>query len=821
MSRESSNVSRGESPHLRLPASNRSDDYYDDDDDYYDEDDYDEGGAGGRSRALDMDAATKAGKKKGGKGGGASAGAGQQGQQGQQKGGKPAAGGGQQQQQQQQQGQGTKGQAGSKPVAASAAASTAGKPVAAGGSGAGAAGSGHASGSSSAAPSPGAHAHPRVPGSPLLSALHAGAHVQAAAEAGVDLSHIPPGSFSLFSGGVSPGTPRLGAINRAPSGGATPGTGPLGALGSLSMLRGVEGASASGSGGSGVFVHSSRVLYSQPGPEGSSSAGAPAVEGAVAGRTGAAPSPEVALLGDEVKISALQLQASAAGSHSGAGGASAPASSGAAAAAGASSSSASSFAAAAAVTSASSSTSGLTRRKAEAVEEEKSAHAGKPHLNMVVVGHVDSGKSTLVGHLLLKRGRVSERTIRQFAHESRQSGKASFHFAWVLDQSEQERTRGVTVDVGLNWFETPERRITVLDCPGHRDFIPNMISGAAQADVGILTISAAPGEFEAGFMDNGQTREHAILTHSLGVRELIVAVNKLDVAEPAWSKDRFDAILESLLPFLELTGFDPAKVYPVPISGFTGENLEKVEAPELKAWYDGPSLLDLVNRFAEPPRALDRPFRMVVSDAFSSQTQGFCISGKVDSGVVLPRERLLLAPMMLPVTVKSIENNGRAAKAASAGENVELGIKDVDDSQVMTGQILCDPAHPVPLVTRIEAQIVAHQSRKRVPLLPGVSLVLHTQSSSEAAAITRIVALLAQDGTVLPKKTSRFVPSGSNALVEITLAPGKRLCMETYADYRDLGRFSLRKDDETVAVGIVTAVLATAPIAGHHGHHPH
>jgi elongation factor 1 alpha-like protein len=228
-------------------------------------------------------------------------------------------------------------------------------------------------------------------------------------------------------------------------------------------------------------------------------------------------------------------------------------------------------------------------------EYQQRESGGKAQINLVVVGHVDAGKSTLMGHLLYLLGNVSKRVMHKNEVESQKVGKASFAYAWVLDETGEERTRGITMDVGQQEFETEHRRVMLLDAPGHRDFIPNMITGAAQADVSVLVVNAATGEFEAGFESGGQTREHAMLVRSLGVKQMAVAVNKMDTVD--WSAERFADIVSKLKLFLKQAGFRELDVSYVPCSGLTAENLVKPSTvPELTSWYGGPTLLATIGK---------------------------------------------------------------------------------------------------------------------------------------------------------------------------------------------------------------------------------
>lgn len=228
----------------------------------------------------------------------------------------------------------------------------------------------------------------------------------------------------------------------------------------------------------------------------------------------------------------------------------------------------------------------------------------KPNLNLVVVGHVDAGKSTLMGHLLYVLGQVSEKTMKKYQRDSDRLGKGSFAYAWVLDETEEERNRGITIDVALTQFETPHRKITLLDAPGHRDFVPNMISGASQADVAILVVDATKGEFETGFEYGGQTKEHSLLARGLGVSQMIVAVNKMDTVE--FSQERYNFIQAQLDEFLRSIGLQSSQIFYVPCSGLLGENLVQSTSEQLKHWYHGPTLLEQIGKisFFGPRRRL-------------------------------------------------------------------------------------------------------------------------------------------------------------------------------------------------------------------------
>eukprot|EP00741_Cyanophora_paradoxa_P025566 tig00000383_g24671.t1 len=446
---------------------------------------------------------------------------------------------------------------------------------------------------------------------------------------------------------------------------------------------------------------------------------------------------------------------------------------------------------------------------AEQAMSNLSIEGEKKNISMVVIGHVDSGKSTLMGHLLYDLGVVSQKTMHKYEKEAKQMGKESFRYAWVLDEHAEERARGVTIDVGITFFETPHRKVTLLDAPGHRDFIPNMISGASQADVAVLVVDATTGEFESGFEAGGQTKEHCMLVRSLGVAQLVVAVNKMDNA--GYSQERFEGIGAQLVPFLKQTGFKEKQIRMVPVSGLTGENLAKAPpaASPLLAWYKGPTLADLIDTFEEGERMTERPFRMCVTDVYKSQQLGVTAAGRVDAGSIAVGQKVHVAPVGQTFNVKGLHVRGETAKSALAGDSVEIGLQGADISQLSAGLVLCDAEKPVQAHARFEAQLVTMQIA--APLLPGQQLVLHLQSVQVPATLKALIAQVDRaTGEVAPRKP-RCLAKNTTATVEIALQ--RPTCLELYSDCRPLGRFMLRDGPKTVAAGIVTKLLA-APAAG-------
>ncbi|KAI8865344.1 hypothetical protein GQ42DRAFT_6350, partial [Ramicandelaber brevisporus] len=309
----------------------------------------------------------------------------------------------------------------------------------------------------------------------------------------------------------------------------------------------------------------------------------------------------------------------------------------------------------------------------------------KGHVNVVVIGHVDSGKSTTTGHLIYKCGGIDKRTIEKFEKEAAESGKGSFKYAWVMDKLKAERERGITIDIALWKFETPKYYVTVIDAPGHRDFIKNMITGTSQADCGILIIASGVGEFEAGISSDGQTREHALLAFTLGVRQLIVAVNKMDSHK--YSEDRFNEIVKEVSSFIKKVGYDPKAVAFVPISGWHGDNMidESANMPWYKGWtkttkaaeYKGKTLLDAIDAIEPPARPTDKPLRLPLQDVYKIGGIGTVPVGRVETGVIKAGMTVGFAPTSVTAEVRSVEMHHEVLEQGIPGDNVGFNIKSV------------------------------------------------------------------------------------------------------------------------------------------------
>nr|KAF6505421.1 HBS1 like translational GTPase [Rousettus aegyptiacus] len=418
------------------------------------------------------------------------------------------------------------------------------------------------------------------------------------------------------------------------------------------------------------------------------------------------------------------------------------------------------------------------RQQIDVKAELEKRQGGKQLLNLVVIGHVDAGKSTLMGHMLYLLGNVNKRTMHKYEQESKKAGKASFAYAWVLDETGEERERGVTMDVGMTKFETTTKVITLMDAPGHKDFIPNMITGAAQADVAVLVVDASRGEFEAGFETGGQTREHGLLVRSLGVTQLAVAVNKMDQVN--WQQERFQEITGKLGHFLKQAGFKESDVAFIPTSGLSGENLiTRSRLSELTKWYKGLCLLEQID-----------------------QGSGFCVTGKIEAGYIQTGDRLLAMPPNETCTAKGITLHDEPVDWAAAGDHVSLTLVGMDIIKINVGCIFCGPKEPIRACTRFRARILIFNIE--IPITKGFPVLLHYQTVSEPAIIKRLISVLNKSTGEVTKKKPKLLNKGQNALVE--LQTQRPIALELYKDFKELGRFMLRYSGSTIAAGVVTEI---------------
>lgn len=419
------------------------------------------------------------------------------------------------------------------------------------------------------------------------------------------------------------------------------------------------------------------------------------------------------------------------------------------------------------------------------------------------MGHVDAGKSTLSGNILYLTGMVDKRTIEKFTREAKAKSRESWFLAYIMDTDEQERDKGKTVEVGRAQFETEHRRFTILDAPGHKSFVPNMIQGASQADIGVLVVSARKGEFEAGYEKGGQTREHAQLAKTLGVKELVVVVNKMDDTTVKWSEKRYADIIKELAVFLKASGFSKKHTSYLPISGLSGINVDKRLEAGVADWYDGPCLLELFESVKVPGRDPYAPLRVPIIDRFNDR--GTVAMGKVESGILYEGQSIVIMPLREACKIdKLFLDDETEIAVAKPGENVRIRLKGITDDDVMKGYVLCEPSAPVHAVTRFQAQLMLSNLDHKGLFTAGYKAVMHVHTADEEVVCERITAELHKKTGEVKTKNPRFVRDG--AICTCVLGLTRKTCLEKYDDLQQLGRFTLRDEGRTIAVGKIVGL---------------
>jgi elongation factor 1-alpha len=443
----------------------------------------------------------------------------------------------------------------------------------------------------------------------------------------------------------------------------------------------------------------------------------------------------------------------------------------------------------------------------------------KIHINIVVIGHVDSGKSTTTGHLIYKCGGIDKRAIEKFEKEAQEMGKGSFKYAWVLDKLKAERERGITIDISLWKFESTKYYITIIDAPGHRDFIKNMITGTSQADCAVLIVAAGTGEFEAGISKNGQTREHALLAFTLGVKQMIVGINKMDNTEPPYSGARYEEIVKEISAYIKKVGYDPKAVPFVPISGWHGDNM--IEPSENMPWFKGwtketkagksseKTLLQAMDTIMPPERPVNKPLRLPLQDVYKIGGIGTVPVGRVETGVIKPGMVVTFAPCALSTEVKSVEMHHTSIPEAFPGDNVGFNIKNVSVKEIRRGYVAGDSKNDPPKeASTFTAQVIILNHPGQIE--NGYAPVLDCHTAHIACKFQELKTKIDRRTGKAIEENPKFVKSGDSCIVE--MKPQKAMCVEAFTDYAPLGRFAVRDMKQTVAVGVIKAVDKTEKV---------
>jgi len=447
---------------------------------------------------------------------------------------------------------------------------------------------------------------------------------------------------------------------------------------------------------------------------------------------------------------------------------------------------------------------------------------GKTHVNVVVIGHVDSGKSTSTGHLIYKCGGIDKRTIEKFEKEAQETGKGSFKYAWVLDKLKAERERGITIDIQLMKFQTKNYDITVIDAPGHRDFIKNMITGTSQADCAILIVASSTGEFEAGISKNGQTREHALLAYTLGVKQMIVGVNKIDNTEPPYSEKRFKEITKEVEGYVKKVGYNPKAVAMVPISGWHGDNM--VEPSDKMSWYKGwnierkdasgkeekctgKTLFEAIDAISPPVRPVSKPLRLPLQDVYKIGGIGTVPVGRVETGTIKAGMIVTFAPANVTTEVKSVEMHHETLDEGVPGDNVGFNVKNVSIKDIKRGMVTSDSKNDPAMESKaFVAQVIVLNHPGEIHA--GYQPVLDCHTAHVACKFAELQQKIDRRSGKVLEETPKMVKTGDAAMVN--LIPSKPMCVEAFADYQPLGRFAVRDMRQTVAVGIIKSVDKSA-----------
>jgi len=425
----------------------------------------------------------------------------------------------------------------------------------------------------------------------------------------------------------------------------------------------------------------------------------------------------------------------------------------------------------------------------------------KTHISLVVIGHVDAGKSTTTGHLIYKCGGIDKRTIEKFEKEAAELGKGSFKYAWVLDNLKAERERGITIDIALWKFESPKYSFTVIDAPGHRDFIKNMITGTSQADVAVLVIDSSQGGFEAGISKDGQTREHALLAYTLGVKQMIVAMNKMDDKTVQYAESRYKEIKSEVFAYLKKVGYKPMKIPFVPISGWEGDNM--IEKSTNMPWYKGPYLLEALDSVKAPTRPDNKPLRLPLQDVYKIGGIGTVPVGRVETGVIKPGIHAMFAPAGLVAEIKSVEMHHESLASASPGDNVGFNVKNVAVKDLRRGFVASDSkSNPAKSIGTFQAQVIVMNHPGQIS--NGYSPVLDCHTAHVACKFASILEKMDRRSGKVLEQNPKFVKTGDACIVD--MVPTKPMCVESFTDFPPLGRFAVRDMRQTVAVGVIKAV---------------
>ena len=414
--------------------------------------------------------------------------------------------------------------------------------------------------------------------------------------------------------------------------------------------------------------------------------------------------------------------------------------------------------------------------------------SNKPHMNLVIIGHVDHGKSTLTGRILLETGAIDPHIIEKYKKEAEEKGKGSFYFAWVMDGLKEERERGVTIDVAHKKFETDKYFFTVIDAPGHRDFVKNMITGTSQADAAIITCSAIEGP-------QAQTKEHVFLATTLGVKQIIIAINKMDAVK--YDEAKYNEAKEGMSKLLKMVGNKVENIPFIPVSAYMGDN---IKAPSANTpWYKGPTLIQALDALTVPEKHTEKPLRVPVQDVYTITGIGTVPVGRVETGVMTPNTKVIFEPSHVSGVVKSIEMHHEQMPKAEPGDNIGFNVGGVAKNDIKRGDVAGPVDNPPAVAKTFTAQIIVLNHPSVITV--GYTPVFHVHTAQVAC---QFVEIIQASRAGKPLTDLSFLKNGDNAVVK--LKPMKPLVIEPAKDFPPLGRFAIRDMGQTVAAGVCTAV---------------
>jgi elongation factor 1-alpha len=417
----------------------------------------------------------------------------------------------------------------------------------------------------------------------------------------------------------------------------------------------------------------------------------------------------------------------------------------------------------------------------------------KPHMNLAVIGHIDHGKSTTVGRLLFETGAVPPHIIENYRKEAESKGKGSFEFAWVMDNLKEERERGITIDIAHKRFDTNKFYFTIVDCPGHRDFVKNMITGASQADAALLVVAAPDGVME-------QTKEHVFLARTLGINQLIIGINKMDASK--YEEKRYDEVKEQLSQLIKMVGYKPDDVHFIPMSAFVGDNISKHS--ENTPWYKDVTLLEALDTLVAPELPTTLPFRLPIQDVYSISGIGTVPVGRIETGIMKKGMKVSFMPANKEGEVKSIEMHHEEQPQALPGDNVGFNVRGIGKNDIRRGDV-CGPSDVPPTVAEeFTAQIVVlhHPSALTVGYTP----VFHCHTAQIACTFVELLKKLDPRTGQVKEENPTFLKTGDAAIVK--LRPTRPMVIEPVKEIPQLGRFAIRDMGSTIAAGMCIAVDA-------------